>query len=32
MVAPDIAGRLEEGNPSNFGGVWSTGWCNETVP
>ena len=36
MVAPDIAPRLDEGNPINFRGVWSPGWCNasmyETVP
>jgi len=36
MVAPDIAPRLDEGNPFNFRGVWSPGWCNastySTVP
>ena len=36
MVAPDIAPRLDEGNPINFKGVWSPGWCNasmyKTVP
>ena len=36
MVAPDIAPRLDEGNPINFRGVWSPGWCNasmyKTVP
>ena len=36
MVAPDIAPRMDEGNPINFRGVWSPGWCNasmyKTVP
>ena len=36
MVAPDIAPRLDKGNPFNFRGVWSPGWCNastySTVP
>ena len=31
MVAPDIAPRLDEGNPINFGGVWSPGWCNASI-
>ena len=31
MVAPDIAPRLDEGNPFNFRGVWSPGWCNAST-
>ena len=31
MVKPDIAARLDEGNPANFGGVWSPGWCNAST-
>ena len=27
MIPPDIAGETSKGNPSHFGGVWSTGWC-----
>jgi len=28
MVEPDIAAEVQEGNPSNYDGVWSTGWCD----
>jgi len=40
MIPPDNAAETGQGNPSHFGGVWSTGWCEsepaalvyETVP
>ena len=28
MVEPDITDLVPDGNPANFGGVWSSGWCN----
>ena len=28
MVEPDITDLVPDGNPTNFGGVWSSGWCN----
>ena len=27
MISPHIADETKEGNPSNFNGVWSPGWC-----
>ena len=27
MIPPDNAAETAKGNPSHFGGVWSTGWC-----
>ena len=27
MIPPHIADETKEGNPSNFNGVWSPGWC-----
>jgi len=28
MIPPDTADEIAEGNPSNFGGAWATGWCD----
>ena len=28
MVAPDVAGLVQEANPVHYGGKWSSGWCN----
>ena len=28
MIPPDNADQTGQGNPSHFGGVWSTGWCD----
>merc|ERR1712226_909808 len=30
MVTPDLGDLDTGGNPSNFGNMWSTGWCNIT--
>ena len=27
MISPNIKDEIEEGNPNNFGGFWSPGWC-----
>ena len=27
MIPPDVAPESKKGNPNNFGGVFSTGWC-----
>ena len=27
MIPPHTAFDTKQGNPSNFGGVWSPGWC-----
>ena len=27
MIPPDVAPETKEGNPNNFGGFFSTGWC-----
>ena len=27
MIPPNSADEIEEGNPINFNGVWSSGWC-----
>mgnify|MGYP002629525166 CR=1 FL=1 len=33
MEPPHVAEIVPRGNPSNWGGVWSPGWCNaSTVP
>jgi len=31
MVPPDIADVMQEGNPTHFQGVWSSGWCNASL-
>ena len=28
MIPPDTTSEIVDGNPANFGGVWSTGWCD----
>ncbi len=32
MIEPDIAAQVADGNPNNFGGVFSPGWCNAEPP
>ena len=27
MIKPDVAQETERGNPWNFGGFYSSGWC-----
>ena len=27
MVPPDVANETVAGNPNNFGGIWTDGWC-----
>ena len=27
MIEPDVAAEVKRGNPWNFGGLYSTGWC-----
>jgi len=27
MVPPDVANKTQKGNPNNFNGIWSSGWC-----
>ena len=27
MIPPHIANEIKEGNPNNFNGAWSSGWC-----
>ncbi len=32
MIDPDISEEVEAGNPNNFGGTFSSGWCNAEPP
>ena len=27
MIPPDVKDKVAKGNPSHFGNIWSTGWC-----